>query len=105
MSTPFAAIETRLGQTAAALLADATLTAPSAPSLSVDGILDEAIGTELDMRARRVRFIAPEGTAADDLEEGDAVAVTKNAVAENFLVAIAPIVAGGQCAVDLKRAA
>jgi hypothetical protein len=100
--TPFADLETRLGQTAAAMLADATLTAGA---LSVDGILDESIGTELDMRARRVRFIAPEGTDADDLEEDDAVTVTKNAVAANFLVAVAPVLGGGQCAIDLKRAA
>jgi hypothetical protein len=102
VSTPFAAIETRLGQTAAALLADATLTAGA---LSVDGIFDEAVGVEMDMRARRVRFVAPEGTDADDLEEGEAVTVTKNAVAENFLVAIAPQLGGGQCVIDLKRAA
>jgi hypothetical protein len=102
VSTPFAAIETRLGQTAAALLADATL---SAGALSVDGIFDEAVGVEMDMRARRLRFVAPEGTDADDLEEGDAVTVTKNAVATNFLVAIAPQLGGGQCVIDLKRAA
>lgn len=103
MSTPFAALETRLGQTAAALLADATLTGSG--GLSVDGILDEAVGVELDMRARRVRFVAPEGTDADDLDEGDAVTVTKNAVAENYLVALAPQIAGGQCSIDLRKAA
>jgi hypothetical protein len=102
VTTPFAALETRLGQTAAALLADATL---SAGALSVDGILDEAVGVEHDMRASRVRFVAPAETDADDLEEGDAVTVTKNAVAVNYLVAVAPLVAGGQCAIDLQRAA
>jgi len=102
MSTPFAALETRLGQTAAALLADATLTAGA---LSVDGILDESRTTELDMRARRVQFIAPEGTDADDLDEGDAVTVTKLAVAMNYLVAMPPVIAGGQTVLDLKRAA
>jgi hypothetical protein len=101
VTTPFAAIETRLGQSAAALLADATLTAGA---LSVDGILDEAVGVEMDMRARRVRFIAPDGTDADDLEEGAAVTVTKNAVATNYLVGVAPVLGGGQCAIDLKRA-
>jgi hypothetical protein len=102
VTTPFAALETRLGQTTAALLADATL---SAGALSVDGILDEAVGVELDMHARRVRFIAPAETEADDLEEGDAVTVTKNAVGVNYLVARAPILGGGQCAIDLRKAA
>jgi hypothetical protein len=102
MPTPFAELETRLGQTAAAMLADATLTAGA---LSVDGILDESRVTELDMRARRVQFIAAEGTDADDLEEDDAVTVTKSAVAVNYLVAMPPITAGGQTVIDLKRAA
>jgi len=101
MSTPFAAIETRLGQTAAALLADATLTGGG--GLSVDGIFDESRATELDMRARRLRFVAPEGSDADDLEEGDAVTVTKNAVAVNYLVAVDPIVSGGQCEIELRK--
>jgi hypothetical protein len=103
MSTPFAAIETRLGQTAAAMLADATLTGGG--GLSVDGILDESRTTELDMRARRVQFIAPDGTDADALDEGDAVTVTKLAVATNYLVAMPPVIAGGQTVIDLKRAA
>lgn len=103
MSTPFAAIETRLGQTAAALLADATLTGGG--GLSVDGILDESRINELDMRARRVQFIAPEGTDADDLDEDDAVTVTKNAVATNYLLAIPPVIAGGQTTIDLRKAA
>jgi hypothetical protein len=102
VSTPFAALETRLCQTAAALLADATLTGGG--GLSVDGIFDESRATELDMRARRVQFIAPEGTAADDLDEDDAVTVTKSAVATNYLVAMPPVVAGGQTVIDLKRA-
>jgi hypothetical protein len=99
--TPFAALETRLGQTAAAMLADATL---SAGALEVDGILDESRSTELDMRARRLQFIAPEGTDADDLDKDDAVTVTKNAVAVNYLVATPPITTGGQTVIDLKRA-
>jgi hypothetical protein len=103
MSTSFAALETRVGQVAAARLADATLTAGA---LSVDGILDEAVGVELDMRSRRIRFVAPDGTAADDhLEEGDAVTVTKNAVAVNYVVGVAPVLGGGQCVIDLKLAA
>jgi hypothetical protein len=102
VSTPFAAIETRLGQKAAALLADATLTGGG--GLSVDGIFDESHSNELDMRARRVRFVAPEGTAADDLVEGAAVTVTKNAAATNYLVAIDPIVSGGQCEIELRKA-
>jgi hypothetical protein len=102
VSTPFAAIETRLGQKAAALLADATLTGGG--GLSVDGWLDESRSNQQDMRARSVRFVAPEGTAADDLVEGDAVTVTKNAVATNYLVAIDPIVAAGQCEIDLRKA-
>lgn len=102
MPTPFAALETRLGQTAAAKLADATLTAGA---LSVDGILDESRVTELDMRARRVQFIAPSGTDADDFVEGDAVTVTKNAVAVDYLVAVDPVIGGGQCAIDLRKAA
>ena len=100
--TPFAALETRLGQAAAAMLADATLTAGA---LSVDGILDESRSDQLDMRARRVQFIAPAGTDADDLGEGDAVTVTKNAVATNYLLAVPPVVSGGQAVIDLRKAA
>jgi hypothetical protein len=102
MPTAFAALETRLGQTAAALLADANLTGGG--GLSVDGILDEAVGVELDMRARRVRFVAPSGTAADSLAEGASVTVTKSAVATSYLVAIKPQLGGGQCAIDLRKA-
>jgi hypothetical protein len=102
MSTPFAAIETRLGQKAAALLADATLTGGG--GLSVDGILDESVGLELDMRARRVRFVAPGGTAADALAEGASVTVTKNAVAASYVLAVKPLLGGGQCALDLRKA-
>jgi hypothetical protein len=102
MPQPFAALETRLGQTAAAMLADATLTAGA---LSVDGILDESRVVEHDMRGRRVQFIAPAGTDADDFEEGDAVTVTKNSVGTDYLVAMAPAIAGGQTVIDLRKAA
>jgi hypothetical protein len=99
---PFAALETRLGQTAAAMLADATL---SAGALSVDGILDESQANVHDMRARRVQFIAPAGTDADDFDEDDPVTVTKNSVATSYLVAVKPTIAGGQTVIDLRKAA
>jgi peptidoglycan hydrolase-like protein with peptidoglycan-binding domain len=103
MPTPFADLETRLGQTAAAMLADATLTGSG--GLSVDGIFDESRATELDMRARRLQFIGPSGTLADSLAEEAAVTVTKLAVATNYKVAMPAVVAGGQVVIDLKRAA
>jgi hypothetical protein len=102
MPTPFTDLETRVGQTAAAMLADATLTGSG--GLSVDGIFDESRATELDMRARRLRFTAPSGTLADSLDEDDAVTVTKSAVATNYLVAMPAEVASGQTTIDLKRA-
>lgn len=102
MPQPFAAIETSLGQKAAALLADATLTSGVTV---VDGILDEARGVEVDMQARRLRFVAPSGTALDALAEEATVTVTKNAVATNYKLALPPLVASGQTVIDLKRAA
>jgi hypothetical protein len=84
------------------LLADATLTGGG--GLSVDGIIDESIGTELDMRSRRVRFVAPLGTDADLLDEGSAVTVTKNAAATNYIVAVGPTFGGGQVWLDLRKA-
>jgi len=99
--TPFAALETRLGARTAAMLADATL---SAGDLAVDGILDQANLEQGGLMGRRTQFVC----ASDDLEgttfeEDDPVTITKNAVATDYLVAIAPSVEGGQTRIDLKR--
>lgn len=101
MPTPFATIETRLGQVAAARLADATLTAGA---VSVDGILDESRNVELGMQATRKQFIAPSGTGADVLAEDAAVTVTKNAVAGSYKLALPPQISGGQTLLHLKDA-
>lgn len=101
--TPFAAIETRLGARAAAMLADATLTVGDA---EVPGILDVATIEQGGLVGYRAQFIC----ATADLDgalfaEDDAVTITKNAVAASYLVALAPAVEGGQTRIDLKLSA
>lgn len=100
--TPFAALETRLGERTARKLADATLTVGAA---TVDGTLDVSVSEQFGLRGNRAQFVClTDDLGSEVLAEGTAVSVTKNAVTTSYTVALHSIdVAFGQSIVELKR--
>ena len=108
MMAHFAALEQRLGERTAKLLADATM---SLGALSIDGMLAKADQLpqfgQVALQAKAQAFVfATALIGATPLSEGDLVTITKNAVAKQYRIGMrVDLEDVGQTVLELKRAA